>query len=87
MPKNMKMPVAPDGGIHVPVGISVAPFDTSLGSRWIEEWMAIVRIGTPFVLDMSPENLLLPTLLDGPLKSMRGALLLNTCTGRVPTAT
>ena len=48
------MPVGPNGGVYVPVGIRLVPLKMKGGGPWTEEWLAMITIGTTFALDMSP---------------------------------
>lgn len=76
------MPRGTNGWAQVPVSISAVPWQTSYGAIWVEEWVAIVQIGMNFMIDMSPHNLLLSVLLDGPLRNAREAVVVNSCKGK-----
>ena len=76
------MPVRPDGWVSIPVGISLVPFELDVGTIMIEEWVALITIGVTFMLDLSPENLLLPALFEGPLRQGRELVTIFACEGK-----
>ncbi|HTK30720.1 MAG TPA: hypothetical protein VL332_02065 [Candidatus Saccharimonadaceae bacterium] len=82
MPKTLSMPTAANGGVSVPVGISLLPVRVRTDRDWMEEWLAAVRVGPSFLLDISPENLVLPTLLEAMPTQARDAGFLKTCEGK-----
>jgi hypothetical protein len=80
-PKSRRTPPGPGGALRIPVGIGLVPFEVSGIGPPTEEWIACVMIGTTFAIDMSPDNMLLPMIMSGPLRQYRDLLVIETCKG------
>jgi hypothetical protein len=84
MPKELNMGPEPDGWVHPSVGIAMEPALTDFG----EEWLVALRVGPPFLVDLSANNWLLAALLSNMPEEIRESVILRTCLGgRTPQAT
>jgi hypothetical protein len=82
MPNSLTMPVRPDGGVSVPVGITLVPVEVRRSGKRMEEWLAAIRVGPSFIIDVSTENDVLPDLLETMPVEVREAGFLKTCHGK-----
>jgi hypothetical protein len=77
MPKKLEVGPGTDGVLHVPVGIMLEPAQSSIG----EQWLAAIRVGPSFVVDVSADNLLLTAILPKMPAEVRDGLFVKTCLG------
>jgi len=81
MPKTLTMPAGPSGGVVVPVGISLLPVGVRAGGDRVEEWLAAIRVGPSFLIDVSTGNYVLPHVLSALPREVQDAGFLKTCPG------
>ena len=68
--------------MSVPVGITLLPVEVHTAGGWMEEWLAAIRVGPSFIIDMSTENYILPHLLETMPVEEQEAGFLKTCHGK-----
>jgi hypothetical protein len=78
MPKSLEFKPGPGGTIYVSVGIRLEPVYTDYG----EEWLAAIRVGPSFAVDLSANNVLIGGILSIMPADVRENFELKTCVGR-----
>jgi hypothetical protein len=78
MPKEINLGPSPDGWVHPQVGVSISSVKHDAG----EEWLAGVKVGPAFLVDLSAGNWLLADFVRSAPAEYREWLIVKTCSGK-----